>query len=116
MNAPSLRGAINAYCRECIYDHLGGGTCRQQIIKCTILKCPLYPVRPGAAKPERTYSEAQLAAQQKLIEQGRQNARKAPVCLQESAILGTTPSGEVLVSPADEKANARVVCKQEVAA
>lgn len=43
----SLRGAINAFCRACIYDpHNGDGTWRQQVGACTSEKCPLFPVRP----------------------------------------------------------------------
>lgn len=48
----SLRAAINAKCKECIYDPLsGGGTWRQQVEACTSYKCPLFPVRPVAARP-----------------------------------------------------------------
>lgn len=44
---PSLRDAINAKCRECIYDPLSGmGTWREQVGVCTSRACPLYPVRP----------------------------------------------------------------------
>jgi hypothetical protein len=43
----SLRDAINAKCKECIYDPIGGGgTWRQQVEACTARTCPLYPVRP----------------------------------------------------------------------
>lgn len=43
----SLRDAINAKCRECIYDPLSGmGTWREQVGGCTSPTCPLYPVRP----------------------------------------------------------------------
>lgn len=46
----SLRAAINAKCRECIYDpHSGAGNWRQQVTACTSYKCPLYPVRPTSA-------------------------------------------------------------------
>lgn len=49
--ARSLRALINAKCKECIYDPLSGcGTWRQQVEACTSRKCPLYPVRPVAAK------------------------------------------------------------------
>lgn len=44
---PSLRKAINAFCKECIYDQHGGtGTWRQQVEACTSYKCPLWDVRP----------------------------------------------------------------------
>lgn len=42
-----MRAAINAKCRECIYDPLSGmGTWRQQVAACTAPNCPLYPLRP----------------------------------------------------------------------
>ena len=44
---PSMRRAINAKCKECIYDPIGGnGTWRQQVEACTAPDCPLYPLRP----------------------------------------------------------------------
>lgn len=52
----SLRKAINDKCRSCIYDPLSGlGNWRQQVSACTIVTCPLYPVRPvsrSKRKPE----------------------------------------------------------------
>ena len=54
---PSLRSAINAYCKFCIYDEKGGrGNWREQVTACTSPECPLYAVRPvtsgaGAARP-----------------------------------------------------------------
>mgnify|MGYP001817626790 CR=1 FL=1 len=43
----SLRKAIDAKCRECIYDESsGGGNWRQQVTACTAKTCPLYWVRP----------------------------------------------------------------------
>jgi hypothetical protein len=48
----SMRAAINAMCKACIYDpHCGGGTWRQQVEACTSPRCPLYPFRPTARKP-----------------------------------------------------------------
>ena len=43
---PSLRGAINAKCRDCVYDPLSGGTWRAQVARCSELNCPLWAVRP----------------------------------------------------------------------
>jgi hypothetical protein len=44
---PSLRSAINAKCRECLYCPLTGtGSWRQQVENCTSISCPLYSVRP----------------------------------------------------------------------
>jgi hypothetical protein len=43
----SLRKAVDAKCRECIYDpYSGDGTWRQQVEGCTNPKCPLFPLRP----------------------------------------------------------------------
>lgn len=42
----SLRAAINAKCKDCIYDRLAGGTWRAQVEACTATTCPLYPYRP----------------------------------------------------------------------
>ena len=43
----SLRKAIDAKCRECIYDESsGGGNWRQQVTACTARTCPLFSVRP----------------------------------------------------------------------
>jgi len=47
---PSMRKAINAFCKECIYDPLSSlGTWRQQTEGCTSPNCPLYELRPRAA-------------------------------------------------------------------
>ena len=44
----SLRTAINANCRDCIHDPLsGGGTWREQVAQCSVIRCALWPVRPG---------------------------------------------------------------------
>jgi hypothetical protein len=58
----SLRAAINAKCKECIYDPIGGrGTWRQQVEACTCPTCPLYLVRPTSAA-SKDDSEAEEAA------------------------------------------------------
>jgi len=41
-----FRSAINAHCRDCIYDSTNGGTWRQQVEACSVTKCALYSVRP----------------------------------------------------------------------
>lgn len=50
----SLRGAVNAACKDCIYDECakGEGSWRQQVEACTVTKCALYPVRP-ISKPRK---------------------------------------------------------------
>ena len=44
---PSMRKAIDAMCKECIYDPFSGsGTWRQQTDGCTSTNCPLFDLRP----------------------------------------------------------------------
>jgi hypothetical protein len=43
---PSLRRAIDATCRSCIYDPFAEGTWREQVTACVSANCPLHPVRP----------------------------------------------------------------------
>lgn len=39
--------AINAKCKDCLYDPLsGGGTWREQIAVCSSISCALWPYRP----------------------------------------------------------------------
>ena len=46
----SLRGAINAKCKECTYDPKAGmGTWRQQVSACSVYACPLWQIRPTAS-------------------------------------------------------------------
>ena len=51
----SLRSAINAHCKDCIYDEhaKGEGNWRQQVEACTVTKCALYEVRP-ISKPKKS--------------------------------------------------------------
>jgi hypothetical protein len=45
----SLRAAINAKCKDCIYDpQCGGGTWREQVAQCSAIRCPLWPYRPAS--------------------------------------------------------------------
>ena len=49
----SLRKAIDAMCKECIYDeHSGLGNWRQQVTACPATRCPLHEVRP-LSKPKK---------------------------------------------------------------
>lgn len=57
---PSLRKAVNDHCKGCIYDPLSGlGTWRQQVEKCTVITCPLYPVRP-ISKPSSGQTQGDM--------------------------------------------------------
>ena len=58
----SLRAAINAKCRECIYDpYPGSGNWRQQVEACTSPDCPLFSVRP-ISRPETDAQRARRLA------------------------------------------------------
>jgi len=54
----SLRKAVNAKCKDCIYDPLAGGTWRKQVEECPCTSCPLYPVRPRIT-PNRPKKQGQ---------------------------------------------------------
>lgn len=41
----SLRSAIDAKCKDCIYDDLERGRWREQVDACTVTECPLHAVR-----------------------------------------------------------------------
>jgi hypothetical protein len=50
MTRPSLRGAIDAFCKHCLYDPgNGNGAWREQIEACTSSSCPLFQVRPRSS-------------------------------------------------------------------
>lgn len=56
----SMRAAINAMCKYCIYDPLGGGgTWREQVEVCTSPECPLYDFRP-ISRPQGTRGKASV--------------------------------------------------------
>jgi len=42
----SMREAINAKCKWCIYDDKAEGTWRKQVELCTCTDCPLHTYRP----------------------------------------------------------------------
>lgn len=41
----NFRKAIDAKCKECIYDPYSEGTWREQVENCTSYSCALYPLR-----------------------------------------------------------------------
>jgi hypothetical protein len=60
-NRPSLRAAIDAFCKGCIYDPgSGNGAWREQVEACSSANCPLHPVRPRS-KGERAVSSRENA-------------------------------------------------------
>ena len=52
-----LRSSINAKCRDCIYDPLAPGRWRQQVGQCSVISCPLWPVRPLSSSDDPTDPE-----------------------------------------------------------
>jgi hypothetical protein len=46
MSRPSLRAAIDAKCKSCIYDPGAAGNWREQVSDCSSANCPLHPLRP----------------------------------------------------------------------
>jgi hypothetical protein len=51
----SLRKAIDAMCKNCIYDPHQRGGWKQQVTACTSPQCPLFPHRPKSdSKPRQT--------------------------------------------------------------
>jgi hypothetical protein len=60
MSRPSLRAAIDAKCKSCIYDPRSGrGAWREQVAGCSSSSCPLHPVRPLPVKARNPAAEAQ---------------------------------------------------------
>jgi hypothetical protein len=58
----SMRAAINAKCKDCIYDDCAPGNWRQQVAACTISTCSLWPYRPKS-KPRATALRAEGSVQ-----------------------------------------------------
>ena len=42
----SAKKCIAEYCKSCTYDQTQPGSWRQQVEDCTLVNCPLFPVRP----------------------------------------------------------------------
>lgn len=77
----SLRKAINAKCRECIYDDLAPGNWRQQVEACPCTDCPLYAVRPrsrGMARVAHLIDQQGADVQREAHGIGQSRQRKAP--------------------------------------
>jgi hypothetical protein len=55
----SMRAAINAKCKDCIYDTCAPGNWRQQVEGCAIRDCSLWPYRPKSKSKRQ--SDAVLA-------------------------------------------------------
>jgi hypothetical protein len=58
----SMRAAINAKCKDCIYDSCAPGNWRQQVEACTITGCSLHPYRPKSKSLAGRESSVQKTA------------------------------------------------------
>ena len=59
MSRPSLRAAINAMCKGCLYDPgNGNGGWREQVQDCSSSNCPLHPVRPMPVRARKSDKDA----------------------------------------------------------
>ena len=54
---PSYKDAVEAKCRECIFDPDSSGTWREQVRDCTSPACPLYALRPQPIRVVRDASK-----------------------------------------------------------
>jgi hypothetical protein len=65
----SLRKAINAKCKACLYDQVGGsGSWRKQVANCTSFTCALYGVRPTPTTHSSEKRSSVLGAKNVLFE------------------------------------------------
>jgi hypothetical protein len=59
MSRLSLRAAINAMCKSCLYDPgNGNGAWREQVQGCSSSNCPLHSVRPLPVKATKSGKDA----------------------------------------------------------
>ena len=69
--------AIDAKCRECIYDEYADGTWRMQVEQCELTACALHPYRPKSRSkaPSKAGSAAVQLHYEGISVQVRQGAR-----------------------------------------
>ena len=59
MSRPSLRSAINAMCKSCLYDPgNGNGPWREQVEGCSSSNCALHSVRPLPVRAKKPAKDA----------------------------------------------------------
>lgn len=58
----SRQKAIDAKCKDCIYDPLAGGTWRMQTTRCQATDCPLWEHRPVDDKEKTIRRQARIDA------------------------------------------------------
>ena len=65
--------AIDAFCKQCVYDKHSTGTWREQVLNCPSKKCPLYAFRPipDHAREKGVATEIQLKRLEKAREMRR---------------------------------------------
>jgi hypothetical protein len=62
MSRPSLRAAINAMCKGCLYDPgNGNGAWREQVQGCSSSNCALHSVRPLPVKARKSHQDERSA-------------------------------------------------------
>ena len=64
--------AIEAKCKDCIYDELDHGTWRQQVERCELMECSLWEYRPKSRSkmPDMATSTAVQAHYEPILVQG----------------------------------------------
>ena len=78
--------AIDAKCKECIYDPEEDGTWRQQVKACAIDTCALHPYRPMPYKVRNQPVEREY----KTIEVKAMGDTRVALCAQDHAVGGDT--------------------------
>lgn len=62
----SMRAAINAKCKDCIFDPCAPGKWRQQVEACPAIACPLWTCRPKMhAKVRKVANFAQFQTERR---------------------------------------------------
>ena len=80
MSRLSLRAAINAMCKSCLYDPgNGNGAWRAQIEACSSSNCALHPVRPLPVKAKKSNEDARAAPLGPVGANEGLNALSAPI-------------------------------------
>jgi hypothetical protein len=86
----SMRKAINAKCKDCIFDPFDrdAGKWRQQVEACTSTDCGLWPYRPKSTKAVNSAESATLANMGEAAEPGHSGTVNAVCAPTAEAPLG----------------------------
>lgn len=80
MSRPSLRAAINAMCRSCLYDPgNGNGGWREQVEGCSSSNCPLHSVRPSPVRAGKSGKDARNGPLAPVAANDAMDALSAPI-------------------------------------